>query len=48
MSPGNNAPGTRSSVMTGTASGGDRSSAQFPNRRMVWVMYKETVARSSM
>jgi hypothetical protein len=48
MSPGNSAPGTRSSVVTGIASGGDRSSTQSPKRRMVWVMYGEIVARSSV
>lgn len=48
MSPGNSAPGTKSSVVTGIASGGDRSSTQSPKRRMVWVMYGEIVARSSV
>lgn len=35
-------------MVTGTASGGDRSGTQSPNRRMVWVVYGEIVARSSV
>src|SRR5664279_4693941 len=41
------APGIRSSRVTGSCSGGDRSRTKSPNRRMVWVMYGEVVARSS-
>lgn len=44
MSPGNSASGTRSSVVTGTTSGGDRPSTQSPKRRMAWVRYAEIVA----